>query len=45
MLRNLRFVFKDQVQRPDGDAEHDRHVRHRANLNIHLVGNNRNGNN
>ncbi len=31
MLRNLRLFCKDQVQRPDSDAEHDRHISHRAN--------------
>ncbi len=40
-LSNHRFVMKNQVQRPQRNAQHDDDVSQRANLNIHLIGNNR----
>ena len=37
------FIAKDQIQRPDGNTEHDGHVSQRAYLHIHLIGDNRHG--
>ena len=36
--------MEDEVQRPDGNAQHDQHVRQRPELHVNLVGNNRHGN-
>ena len=38
------FIVEDEVQRPDGNAQHDQHVRQRPELHVNLVGNNRHGN-
>ena len=40
-LRNHRFVMKNQIQRPQRNAQHDDDVSQRADLNIHLVRDNR----
>ncbi len=41
MLGNLFFITKDQVQRPDGHAQHNDDVRQRTYLYIHLIRDNR----
>ena len=38
------FIVEDKVQRPDGNTEHDNDVRQRAKLHVHLVGDDRHGN-
>jgi hypothetical protein len=38
------FIVEDKVQRPDGNAEHDHDVCQRAKLDVHLVGDDRHGN-
>ena len=40
----IAFIVEDEVQRPDGNAQHDQHVRQRAELHVNPVGNNRHGN-
>ncbi len=45
MLGNLFFITKDQVQRPDGHAQHNDDVRQRTYLYIHLIRDNRHGDN
>ena len=45
MLGNLFFITKDQVQRPDGHAQHNDDVRQRTYLYIHLIRDNRHGHN
>ena len=37
------FIVEDEVQRPDGNTEHDQHVRQGPELHVNLVGNNRDG--
>ena len=43
-LGNGFFIVEDKVQRPDGNADHDQHVCQRAKLDVHLVGDDRHGN-
>ncbi|SRN39298.1 Uncharacterised protein [Shigella flexneri] len=45
MLGNLFFISEDQVQRPDGHAQHNDDVRQRTYLYIHLIRDNRHGHN
>ena len=45
MLGNLFFITKDQVQRPDRHAQHNDDVRQRTYLYIHLIRDNRHGDN
>ena len=40
-LGNPRFITEDQIQRPEGDTQHNDHIRQRADLNVDLIGDNR----
>ena len=43
-LGNGLFVMEDKVQRPDGNADHNQHIRQGAKLHVDLVGDDRHGN-
>lgn len=45
MLGDLFFITKNQVQRPDGHAQHNDDVRQRTYLYIHLIRDNRHSHN